>query len=78
MEIKTIKGLEHRLYDSYDEFKAFQGNIILKDDWRDGNEGDWVYTDDHHVVQILKVSLFFITYYYFLYSCFGEFWVETI
>ena len=55
MEIKTIKGLEHRLYDSYDEFKAFQGNITPKDDWRDGNEGDWVYTDAHHVVQILKV-----------------------
>ena len=55
MEIKKIKGVEHRLYDSYDEFKAFQGSLTPKSTWRDGQEGDWVFTDDHHVVQILKV-----------------------
>jgi len=55
MEIKTIKGTEYRLYDSYGEFKAFQGSIVPKDSWRDGEEGDWVYTDDQHVVQIIKV-----------------------
>jgi hypothetical protein len=55
MELKKIKGVEHRLYDSYDEFKAFQGALIPKDNWREANEGDWVYTDDHYVVQILKV-----------------------
>ena len=30
MEIKSIKGVAHRLYDSYDEFKAFQGNLTPK------------------------------------------------
>ena len=55
MEIKKIKGVEHRLYDSHEEFCAFQGALTPKSDWRESNEGDWVYTDDHHVVQILKV-----------------------
>mgnify|MGYP003153437348 FL=1 len=55
MEIKSIKGVEHRLYDNYDEFKAFQGNLTPKDNWREGDAGDWVYTDDRHIVQILKV-----------------------
>lgn len=55
MEFKTIKGVEHRLYDSYDEFKAFQGALTPESNWRVAQEGDWVYTDDHHVVQILKV-----------------------
>jgi len=55
MELKNIKGVEHRLYDSYDEFKAFQGALTPKNNWREANEGDWVYTDDHYIVQILKV-----------------------
>ena len=55
MEIKKIKGVEHRLYDSHEEFCAFQGALTPKPDWRKANEGDWVYTDDHYVVQILKV-----------------------
>ena len=55
MEIKSIKGVEHRLYDNYDEFKAFQGNLTPKDNWREGDAGAWVYTDDRHIVQILKV-----------------------
>ena len=55
MELKKIKGVEHRLYDSHEEFCAFQGALTPKSDWRESNEGDWVYTDDHHVVQILKV-----------------------
>ena len=55
MEIKKIKGVEHRLYDSHEEFCAFQGALTPKADWRESNEGDWVFTDDHHVVQILKV-----------------------
>ena len=55
MEFKTIKGVEHRLYYSYDEFKAFQGALTPESNWRVAQEGDWVYTDDHHVVQILKV-----------------------
>jgi len=55
MELKKIKGVEHRLYDSHEEFCAFEGATTPKSDWRIAEEDDWVYTDDKHVVQILKV-----------------------
>ena len=55
MELKKIKGVEHRLYDSHEEFCAFEGATTPKSDWRVAEEDDWVYTDDKHVVQILKV-----------------------
>ena len=59
METKRIKGKEHVLYDDMKEFMAF--NPILKPtgDWRRGKEGDWVYTDDIHVCQVLRV--FYVT-----------------
>ena len=28
----------------------------VKKDWKTANEGDWVYTDDGRIVQLLKVS----------------------
>jgi hypothetical protein len=59
MKTKRIKGREHVLYDNLDEFMEL--NPILKPtgDWRRGKEGDWVYTDDLYVCQILRI--FFIT-----------------
>ena len=59
MDLKKIKGKEHRLYDNMDEFMAFNKTLAPTGDWRRGNEGDWVYTDDLHVCQILKV--FYVT-----------------
>ena len=59
MEIKRIKGKEHYLYDSMDEFMAFNPKVMPTGDWRRGKEGDWVYTDDICVCQILRI--FFIT-----------------
>ena len=59
MDIKTIKGKEHYLYDDNKEFMAFQPNLAATGDWRRGDEGDWVYTDDLHVCQVLKV--FYVT-----------------
>jgi hypothetical protein len=59
MDIKKIKGKEHRLYDDMKEFMAFNEKLACSGDWRRGKEGDWVYTDDLHVCQILKV--FYIT-----------------
>ena len=59
MEIKTIKGKEHILYDNNKEFTAFKPDLVVMGDWRRGTEGDWVYTDDLHVCQVLKV--FYIT-----------------
>ena len=59
MEIKTIKGKEHILYDNNKEFTAFKPDLVVMGDWRRGTEGDLVYTDDLHVCQVLKV--FYIT-----------------
>ena len=54
MDFKLIKGTEHRLYDDLKEFKAFGPPIDVKCDWRHGFEGEWVYTDDEHICQILR------------------------
>ena len=59
MDIKKIKGKEHRLYDNMKEFMAFNAKLACSGDWKRGKEGDWVYTDDLHVCQVLKV--FYIT-----------------
>ena len=55
MEFKKIKGKEHRLYDNMAEFMAFNESLAVSGDWRHGDEGDWVYTDDLYVCQILRV-----------------------
>ena len=60
MDIKTIKGKEHFLYDNMKECMALAPKITPTGDWRRGKEGDWVYTDDLYVCQILKI--FFITF----------------
>ena len=56
MDFKDIKDTRHYLYDNSEEFKAFVENTPIIEDWRDGQEGDWVLTDDNHVCQILKRS----------------------
>lgn len=50
---KTIKNRTHILY-STEEFKQTYPEYGKIKHWRAGNEGDWVLTDDDHVVQILK------------------------
>ena len=56
MDIKTIKGVENYLYDDDIEFKAFNPDVKIVGNWREGVTGDWVYTDDDYVVQIIKRS----------------------
>ena len=56
MDLKTIKGTNHYLYDNLEEFKAFGNKCSVVDSWRNGKEGDWVYTDDGYICQILKRS----------------------
>jgi len=54
IDSKTIKGITHFLY-SIQNFKtAFPESDIVLNNWRKGNEGEWVLTDDNCVVQILK------------------------
>jgi len=54
MDFLTIKGKEHYLYDDEREFKAFKQEMPLRHYWRDGEEGEWVKTDDDYVCQILR------------------------
>jgi hypothetical protein len=54
MDLKTIKGVDHYLYDNEEEFKAFHPEIPLRHYWRDGEEGEWVKTDDDFICQILR------------------------
>ena len=54
MDFLTIKGKDYYLYDSEKEFKAFNNGMPLRHYWRDGEEGEWVKTDDDYVCQILR------------------------
>ena len=56
MDFKDIKEVRHYLYDNLGEFQAFVPNTPIIEDWRQGNEGDWILTDDDYVCQVLKKS----------------------
>ncbi len=56
MQSQKIKNTTHYVYDDIDEFKEHHPNTIVKPDWRDADEGDWVIADDGGVVQLLKVA----------------------
>ena len=53
---RVIKKVAHYVYDDIDEFKETYPNTVVHPDWRNANEGDWVYSDDDRIVQLLKVS----------------------
>ena len=54
MDFKTIKNTNHYLYDNKEEYMiAFPGTVV-RHSWRHGEEGEWVFTDDGFVCQILK------------------------
>tara|TARA_Y100001973_G_C5153738_1_gene309556 strand:- start:511 stop:1275 length:765 start_codon:yes stop_codon:yes gene_type:complete len=56
LQSQKIKNTTHYVYDDIDEFKEHHPNTIVKPDWRDADEGDWVIADDGGVVQLLKVA----------------------
>lgn len=56
MQSKKIKGITHSVYDDLDEFQKEMPDTNIFFDWRSGNEGDWVLSDDNKVIQLLKVS----------------------
>jgi len=39
-----------------DEFREKNPNIVVKPDWRDADEEDWVEADDGGIIQLLKVA----------------------
>ena len=59
MDFKEIKGIKHFLYDSEKEFRALRPKGEIKGNWRECHKGDWAYTDDMFVCQILKRSPIF-------------------
>ena len=56
MEYREIKRVKHYVYDSISEFKEEHPSIEPIEDWKKGKEGDWVYSDDNRIVQLLKVK----------------------
>ena len=56
MDFKEIKGIKHYLYESIEEFNVFCPNIKVIGAWRNGLEGEWVYTDDFYICQVLKCN----------------------
>ena len=56
MQSAKIKGVTHFVYDDIDEFRENNPNIVVKPDWRDADEEDWVVAEDGGVVQLLKVA----------------------
>ena len=55
MDYKEIKEKFYYLYDSLDEFKAKYPELEPERGWREGIEGEWVFTDDKCACQVLKV-----------------------
>ena len=44
------------MYVDIDEFREKYPNIVVKPDWRDADENDWVEADDGGIIQLLKVA----------------------
>ena len=56
MDFKEIKSTQHYLYDNVDEFLIYMPDGVVRHSWRHGEEGEWVFTDDGFVCQILRKS----------------------
>ena len=56
MEYRVIKRVRHYVYDSIQEFEEHNPNEQVNKDWRSSNEGDWVYSDDGRIIQLLRVK----------------------
>ena len=54
MDFKEIKNTKHYIYDSKEEFAIYSPDIPIRHNWRHGDEGEWVYTDDGFVCKILR------------------------
>jgi len=54
MDFKEIKNTNHYIYDNQEEFNITHPSIPVRHNWRHGDEGEWVFTDDGFVCQILR------------------------
>ena len=60
-EYQVIRGNRHYVFDNVDEFTEYYHSKMMnspevKGNWREGKEGDWVFSDDNRIVQLLKVA----------------------
>jgi hypothetical protein len=55
MDFKEIKNTKHYLYDSQEELHIASPGVPVRHNWRHGQEGEWVFTDDGFVCKILKI-----------------------
>ena len=55
MDYRQIKHKKHYIYEYISEFYNSHPNKTPVKDWRQGKEGDWVWSDDKRIVQLLKV-----------------------
>ena len=58
MQIVPKRKRTYLIYDSLDEFNKDAGGESCVENWRRGQEGDWVLTDDGRVLEILKRAAF--------------------
>ena len=57
MKARFVKGVEHHLYEDVAEFRDYQPDIGLVEDWRHSNKGNWILTDDGQVCQVLYLGV---------------------
>jgi hypothetical protein len=61
MDFKEIKGRKYYLFNTSDELKTMFPEVDVINNWRNGQEGEWVFTDDKYVCQILKKTRINVT-----------------
>jgi len=54
MVSRKIKNALHFGYKDEKEFREYNPDVRLFEDWRDGEEGNWVKTDDGQIFQVLR------------------------
>ena len=60
-EYQVIRGKRHYVFDNVGEFTEYYHSKMMsspevKGNWREGKQGDWVFSDDNRIVQLLKVA----------------------
>ena len=60
-DYRKIRGERHYVFDDIGEFIEFYHSKMIPvpkvvDNWREGKEGDWVYSDDKRIIKLLKVA----------------------
>ncbi len=58
MKHKSIKGARHLVFEDTEEYYSHFGKQAKPplEDWKEGDELDWVIADDKGVIQLLSIS----------------------